>query len=150
MQKAKDVKTEWAHKALIIFAAILFAGIFLAFYHNKTELKTPNKTYNLEVVSSQAQQEKGLGDRNSIDPNAGMLFIFSKPSVQCIWMKDMHFPLDIVWLSSAKQVLHIESNISPNTYPKTYCPQVNARYVIELNAGQTKAGEISNGITLKF
>jgi uncharacterized membrane protein (UPF0127 family) len=150
MQKVKDAKTEWALKAIIVAVALIFATLYVIFYHGKTELKTPNTTYNLEVVTSEAQLEKGLGDRNALGTDDGMLFIFNKPAVECIWMKDMRFPLDIVWLSTSKQVLHIESNVSQNTYPKTYCPDVNAQYVIELNAGQAKRAGINLGETLSF
>ena len=61
-------------------------------------------------------------------------------------MKDMNFPLDIVWLKSSKKVVYIEQNVSPDTgIDKTYYPHVPARYVLEMSAGNVKSKNIKLG-----
>ena len=45
--------------------------------------------------------------------NQGMLFIFNYPSKQGFWMKEMMFPLDIIWLDSNYSVIHIEKKLQP-------------------------------------
>lgn len=65
-------------------------------------------------------------------------------------MKDMHFSLDMIWLSSGKRIEYIKGRVSPHTYPHVFCPNVAAQYVIELNAGQVQASAMHPGETLDF
>lgn len=101
-------------------------------------------TIAVDVARTPASWEKGLSGRTSLAPNTGMLFIFNRPDLWAIWMKDMLFPIDIVWLDVAHRVIKVEENIAPETYPKTYEPKTPARYILELPAGTVK----STGITV--
>lgn len=111
-------------------------------------LRLGGKTYTLEVARSEAAREKGLGSRLVMDKDAGMLFLYQNEAQRCFWMKDMRFPLDIIWVAASKKVTHIEAGVSPLTYPKTYC--YSGQYVIELNAGQTVEDHLAVGRTLDF
>ncbi|HEV2403036.1 MAG TPA: DUF192 domain-containing protein [Candidatus Saccharimonadales bacterium] len=115
-----------------------------------TVLRTGGQIYYLRQATTATEQAQGLGGRHAMPLYSGMLFIFPTASEQCFWMKDMHFPLDMIWLNSAKQVVYMQAAISPNTYPETFCPESPARYVIELNTGQAHAAHIIVGRTLKF
>lgn len=90
-------------------------------------------TYDL--AQSPEEQAKGLSGRTSLAENQGLIFIFVQPGVQCFWMKDMRFPIDIIWMNANKEIVHIEQNVSPSTYPNAFCPNVDAQYVLEVNAG---------------
>jgi uncharacterized membrane protein (UPF0127 family) len=115
------------------------------------KLHAAGHTYRLEIAATEMQQEKGLGDRDSIPTDRGMLFTYTAPGRYCYWMKDMRFPLDIIWFDAQKRVVKIEQNLQPNTYPKTYCPaDKNVQYVIELNAGQAAELQLQLGQQLKF
>lgn len=92
------------------------------------------------------KRTKGLGGLSSIPPDYGMFFIFDGSDYVSIWMKDMLFPIDIIWIDENNKIVHIEKNISPNTYPKIFTAPVKARFVLELNANMAatyglKAGE---------
>lgn len=139
-----------------IFWPIVFglsiAAIVAAFAFNTpptAQLDTAVRTYKLDIASTDAEREVGLGGRSDMPVNRGMIFVFDKPAVQCFWMKDMQFPLDIIWLDGLKRVVHIEADVSPQTYPEKFCPPEKARYVIELNAGQAAKSHITLGQTLK-
>jgi len=106
-------------------------------------------TFQVEYADTPAEQEKGLGDRASLPANQAMLFRFPTAAKQCFWMKDMHFFLDIIWLNSDKQVVHIEPDLSPQTYPKYYCAD-GTKYVIETNAGITQQLNLKTGETISF
>lgn len=160
MPAASTVKTVWARRvaevslnlvwlfALVI--PVIGAIVWVARSDDTTTLKTPNKEYRLEIASSLADQTKGLGGRDSMPADRGMLFTYAKPAKLCFWMKDMRFPIDIVWLDAAKRVVHQEAAVSPQTYPKNYCPEVPAMYVIELNAGEYRRAGITPGAQLSF
>jgi uncharacterized membrane protein (UPF0127 family) len=113
-------------------------------------MKIDSKSYTLGVAATPAVQHLGLGNRIWLPENKGMLFEFGKPAVQCFWMKDMHFPLDMIWVSSGKRVEYLQTSVSPDSYPHTYCPNVQAKYVIELNAGEVNKTSIYTGETLHF
>jgi len=49
-----------------------------------------------------------------------MLFVFEEPKIRSFWMKDMSFPIDIIWVDEGLEIVGIEKRISPNTYPKTF------------------------------
>lgn len=133
-------------------AAALFAVLApTLFYQPATaSLRAGGKTINLQIAATEAAQEQGLGGRRSMSDNQGMLFTFDQPNRQCFWMKDMRFPLDIIWLNSAKQVVYLRADVSPKTYPEKFCPSSPARYVIELNAGQAAQLDIRSGQTLQL
>lgn len=96
---------------------------------------------NTEVVVSQAEQERGLSGRPCIDSDRGMLFIFGKPSTYAIWMKDMEFPIDILWIGPDHRVVGIEKNVKPSTYPDRFVNKDKpAQFVLELPAN--KADEL--------
>ena len=78
---------------------------------------------------------KGLSGVKKLEGNTAMLFIFNYPYKQGIWMKDMLFPLDIIWLDEDYRIVSIEQNVSPNTYPKVFYPKAKSLYVIEGNVG---------------
>lgn len=100
------------------------------------------------AVTNQARI-KGLSDRDSLAQQTGMLFVFERVDEQCFWMKDMRFSIDMIWLSDRKQVLKIERNVSPNTYPNSFCAP-DTKYVLELPANDTQKYAIGTGQILNF
>jgi uncharacterized membrane protein (UPF0127 family) len=113
-------------------------------------LQSGGRRYMLSLASTQREQQLGLGGRKLLPQDQGMLFIFGQPSVQCFWMKDMHFPIDMIWVSASRRVEYIKANVSPSSYPNTFCPNAQAKYVIELNAGQAKQAHLHPRQPLSF
>jgi uncharacterized membrane protein (UPF0127 family) len=97
-----------------------------------------NACYGVELVRTQAELEKGLMYRTSLAPGAGMLFIFDKDGDYPFWMKNTLIPLDIVWINSDYKAAYIKRGAQPCA--RDVCPsidpQVSARWVLEVNAGQ--------------
>ena len=103
-----------------------------------------------EVAKNSAEFTKGLGDRPCILPDQGMLFSFTKPGRYPFWMKDMKFPIDIIWIAANHKVVAMEINESPSTYPDRFENQAPAQYVLELKANQSKALHIAIGTPVSF
>ena len=103
-----------------------------------------------EVVETAADQRRGLGDRDSLGQNKGMLFVYDKPGVRSFWMKGMRFAIDIIWLRQGRIVL-IEKNVQPspifkkNSHLKTYGSSVLADMVLEVSAGFSDKMKLSLG-----
>jgi uncharacterized membrane protein (UPF0127 family) len=103
---------------------------------------------HLEIASTAAQQEQGLGGRDSLAQDSGMLFVFIHSSRYPFWMKDMRFPLDIIWLDSSFSVVHVKKHASPESFPELFTPSRDALYALEVNAGVADRLGISDGVTL--
>lgn len=90
---------------------------------------------NLLIADTEAKRVQGLSGHAPLAQNEAMLFVFPNESDWGIWMKDMIFPLDILWLDKDMRVITAEQNVSPATYPNVFRPNTPALYVIEANAG---------------
>jgi len=104
--------------------------------------------YAVRPAITEAEQQKGLGGLHILPADQGMLFLFPQSQELCFWMKDMHFPIDIIWLSTDKRVTFIKSSVSPDTYPASFC--ATGRYVLELNAGQAARNHLLLGQQVSF
>ena len=67
----------------------------LLFNSSKSGIKIGSEYYELERVSTAEKLQLGLSGRDNLEDNSGMVFVFPDVRDQCIWMKDMKFPLDI-------------------------------------------------------
>ncbi len=117
---------------------VLLAGYF--FWKNNAALKIePDQIvirghiFKIETIANESVKEKGLGGRQSICADCGMLFVFDKPDKYAFWMKDMQFALDLLWLRDGR-VVFLEKNVLPS-FMQTMIPAENADQVLELNAG---------------
>jgi uncharacterized membrane protein (UPF0127 family) len=111
--------------------------------------------FPVEVVSTPAALQKGLSDRKFLMPRHGMLFKFVKEGVQSMWMPNMNFPLDIVWLDSSKTIVKIIVNVQPceggGTHNcKSYSSVYPTLYAIELNAFDASQIGLHVGLQLIF
>ena len=79
-----------------------------------------------------------------------MLFIFPENGVYGFWMKNMRFPLDILWLSDTGAVVYMVESVSPETYPENFTPDKPARYVLELPSGWAKVHGVQLGDIVRF
>jgi uncharacterized membrane protein (UPF0127 family) len=143
-------------------AVIVFLGVFaISFIFNKDTAKAPSpvsstsclnvggRCIELERLETNQKRLKGLSDREYLAANTGVLFVYDSPASECIWMKDMRFSIDTIWLNESKTIKKIERNVSPATYPATFC-QDETMYVIELNAGDVKKAGLQVGQKLSF
>jgi uncharacterized membrane protein (UPF0127 family) len=103
-----------------------------------------------ELADNYAAQVKGLGGRPCIADDEAMLFSFSRPGYYPFWMRDMHFPIDIVWLSNGKRVVDVSTDVSPSSYPRSFSSSMPARYVLELKAGKAAKLHIVTGTAINF
>ena len=93
------------------------------------------REFAMEVSDTQETQQKGLSGRGSLCEICGMIFVFEKPSKYGIWMKDMLLSIDVLWLNENKYIIHIVENMQPRSYPKSYYPPSDAKYIIEVPNG---------------
>lgn len=146
---------------LIIFFSFIigyFGHFFILSVSNgseKIDIKIGEKNYQLEVAKTSEQLQKGLAKFDKIENNQGMLFIFDTPGRWSIWMKDMKFNIDIIFLDENKKVVTIFENVKFETHQnvyqyRKYQPDYDSKYVIELKEGEIKNNKIKLGDTINF
>jgi uncharacterized membrane protein (UPF0127 family) len=119
----------------------------------KLTIKIEDITILAEIVDNAAERSRGLSGCNQLPENEGMLFVFSKTDYHRFWMKDMRFPLDIIWINEDKRIVGFERNVPPSFNEDNdvlYIPPVPSKYVLEVNAGFTDRNGISVGETVVF
>jgi uncharacterized membrane protein (UPF0127 family) len=101
--------------------------------------------FTVDVVSTEAERNKGLSGRQQLAVNEGMLFVFEKSGIYPFWMKDMNFPLDIIWINEDHKIVYMKESATPESYPEIFIPDAQAQYVIEINAKIAKEKKFKIG-----
>jgi uncharacterized membrane protein (UPF0127 family) len=112
----------------------------------------PRAELTLEVASTDAQRERGLMDRTAIPPRTGMIFVFERDEPVEFWMKETLVPLDMIFIAANGTVRRVYSNV-PVVAPTMADESIpreggEAKYVIELRAGEASQDGIAQGIKL--
>ena len=110
---------------------------------------------DVDVASNPAQSERGLGYRDSLALDAGMIFDLHETRVPTFWMKGMRFSLDMVWIGEDKRVAGITAGVQPqpgasDEQLRRYAAPSPVRYVLELNAGAAARLGMIDGAQLTF
>lgn len=120
-------------------------------YKADVAVRVGSQTIRAEQAISAQQQRIGLSGRACIGHDQGMLFAFEKPGQYSFWMKDMYFPIDIIWMDADRKVIAIEKNVSPSTYPDSFVNKdKSAKYVLELKANRSDSLGIKLGTKVNF
>lgn len=98
-------------------------------------LKVGDTSIYVDIADTPALREQGLSGKISLPEDQGMYFIFDRPGFYPFWMKEMNFPIDIIWIGENMSVVDITVGAAPDSFPKTFAPTTPARYVLEVNAG---------------
>ena len=113
-------------------------------------------TFAAEIANTGELRTKGLSERDALDSQTGMLFIFDDGRAATFWMKGMRFSLDFVWIGSGCTVVAGTKDV-PKAAPGTpssdlplYRSFVEAEYNFEINAGEVEKLGISVGDSVAF
>lgn len=133
-----------AHWKVLGIAGILFLAWFVL-QTPQREIQIGGVLLKVEVQDTDSLREKGLSGRESLGENEGMLFVFDEPGRYGFWMKDMNFPIDIIWIDSERTVVEVTKEVAPDTFPKTFYSQKTVRYIVETKAGFTRENNVQPG-----
>jgi uncharacterized protein len=138
------------NKKIVFVIGLILLTVFFFNRLQPAVIVFPNASFFIETVEEEGQRIKGLSGKESMKENRGMLFKFEQEEYWSIWMKDMLFPLDIIWLDQNLVVVDLKENVSPETYPSSFSPQKPAKYVLEINAGLCEKYQIKINDQAKF
>ena len=143
-------KNKWFILVLGIIFLSLVIFIYLKNEDNAPRIEVNGVKVKVEIADTPLLQEKGLSGIESLKEDEGMLFIFENPSLQSFWMKDMRFPIDIIWFDEQMKIVWIEKNLSRSSYPSTFSPDKNSKYVLEVIAGFSTKNNLKIGDSMRF
>jgi uncharacterized membrane protein (UPF0127 family) len=111
-----------------------------------------NTILSVEIADSDTLRHQGLSGKDALKENQGMLFVFEKSDQHSFWMKNMNFPIDIIWFSESRAVVDTVENIPPEgNYPKIiYKPKEAAMYALEVSAGWAMNHSVVPGTQFSF
>lgn len=114
--------------------------------------QTSRDCYDIALRKTEKERQEGLMNSEGMNDNQGMLFVFDKEDYYGMWMKNMLIPLDMIWINSDGVVVFLVHDQEP--CKDNYCPtiesDVQARYVLEINAGQISKKGIRAGDIVKI
>jgi uncharacterized membrane protein (UPF0127 family) len=132
----------------ILILIILLITVSFNFKKDKPFITINNKTFVVDVAKTDSEREKGLAIYKSLPENKGMIFIFSKSGNYPFWMKDMKFPIDIIYIKDNKIVDIFENVLPPkssNDQLEVVSPKETADKVLEINANLSKKYNFKKG-----
>jgi hypothetical protein len=120
-------------------------------------IKLDSVVLEVQIADTDPRRVRGLMFQEQLPLDQGMLFVFDDANKQSIWMLNMQFPLDIIWIDGNGKVVYIEKNVPPcKTAVETVtCPSYkggsrDAKYVLEVSAGFTEKFNITTESTLEI
>ena len=141
----------------IYFWFVPFFGSNFAFaevqdYAHAIVTTSTGKKISVEVADTVEKRSLRLGKRSGLENGWGMLFVFEKRKQHGFWMKDMEFPLDIIWLDNHR-IAYILRNVQPaksGVIPLVMTPPVAGNFVLEIDAGRADELKLQVGQRLKY
>jgi len=130
---------------LLLFGSHALAG-------DEPWVEVAGKRYWVEIAADPAAQARGLMFRESMPDNAGMLFIWPRAEPRAFWMRNTRIPLDIVYLSSDREIVAWSLDTPPcrTRNCPSYPSRAPAQYVLEVNAGEMERLGARIGETVRF
>ena len=135
---------------------LIVAGLLILLFLNQpspsptTSAQIGSLTYNLELAQTNNQRIQGLSGRDLLQPQQGLMLTYRQAADHGIWMKDMRFALDIIWLDTNRRVIGLAQEVQPDSYPQVYRADQASQFIIEIGAGQVERAGLKLADKVKF
>jgi uncharacterized membrane protein (UPF0127 family) len=106
----------------------------------------------VELATNDETRAQGLMYRDTLPAGTGMLFLFARDDEYPFWMKNTLIPLDMIWVTSDRQIAAISHSVPPckaDPCP-SYPPHAISRYVLEVAGGEARKHGLKAGDQLRF
>ena len=134
---------------MLVFFGVLFVifSVFIINEFRSTAMNDPLQDKNFVVINEKIifvelaitpeDRQRGLMERDLLEKDNGMLFVFSEEDAYSFWMKNMKISLDIIWINADGNVVYFVEDAPPCVQSpcQTYSPNADALYVLEVNPG---------------
>jgi uncharacterized protein len=105
-------------------------------------VKLDDVVLEVQIADTDPRRARGLMFQDQLPLDQGMLLVFDEPNKVSIWMLNMQFPIDAIWIDQKGKVVSIEKNIPPckTTLETVTCESYkgkaqDAKYILEVTSG---------------
>jgi uncharacterized protein len=106
-------------------------------------LKIKGHEIRAEIANTPESMRKGLMFRDRLAGDSGMIFIYPKPEIQAMWMKNTRIALSVAFADSDGRILNIE-DMEPLS-ERAHSSSGAAAYALEMNRGWFSKRGIARG-----
>lgn len=119
-------------------------------YPDTIPMRIGDVSVHASIADTMPERIKGLSGTPFLPAEVVKLFAFGAAGSHSIWMKDMNYPIDIIWADEAGTIVHIEEAVAPETFPESFASPEPAWYVVETKAGFVASNTIAVGDEIKI
>ena len=154
-RKKRSVFLLKSFKTKIIFILIVMAVCFLVFMIPKSNNQVcfeDGYCVNVEVKRTPEERSVGLMFRENLAETQGMLFVFDVPERYTFWMKNVKFPIDIIFIDYNYNIVYIAEKAQPcyEEPCELYTSNAKALYVVETVSGFSEKHYVVIGQKVNF
>ncbi|MDQ4073719.1 MAG: DUF192 domain-containing protein [Thermoproteota archaeon] len=123
---------------------------------SKGTIKIDDKIMNVEIADSENERQRWLTFRNDrLGPNSGLLLIYDNPDLYSMWLLNIRYPLDLIWLDQFGNVVYIKENANPcdNILDASVCTFKNtmpAKFILATDSGFVSKNNITDSSRLEL
>ena len=124
----------------LVLATVIYF-YYIEYYQPRNKDRLIFKTINEEVgavmeyARTPEEWARGLSGRENLGTGKDMLFIFPQEQNLAFFMKDVNFPLDIIFINKDSRIVDLITMQPCKTEPcPIYTSRAPAQYVAEVNA----------------
>lgn len=104
--------------------------------------------FRAAIADNDQKRQFGLMNLERLDEQKGMLFLFEKPDIIYMWMKNTLIPLDMIFING-DEIVAIKENAQPLSLD-VISSQFSIDKVLEINAGLVKKYGIKTTQKIRF
>ncbi len=101
------------------------------------------------MAKTAAQRAQGLMHVRAMAADEGMVFVYPRPRVISMWMKNTYIPLDMLFADANGRIVHLHAGAAPHD-TRIISSGNKASMVVELNAGSIAAYGIATGDSIRI
>ncbi len=158
MKIKKLLSSMVSFSVVLLFLGVIFfmsGGFYRNSVHNNSTTDVPSVkiggvTVKVDLAETPSERAQGLSGRAGLSEEEGLLFVFEYVGKHAFWMKDMNFPIDIIWIGENGEIVYIKKDARPESYPQTFQPDENAKYVLEVVSGFSEKYNLKEGDMAEF
>ena len=126
--------------------AALIGSLSSIAWGNPLTLTVQDTTLSVEIADTPDERAQGLMKRTSLEPNAGMLFVYPDEGRRSFWMKDTLIPLTVAFVNQSGAIVDLKQMQPLNLTPVP--SSTAAMYAIEMEQGWFAQHNIGIGAQL--
>jgi uncharacterized membrane protein (UPF0127 family) len=108
-----------------------------------TPMQIGSTTVQASVAKTWPERIKGLSDTPYLPEDVVKFFVFDSLGFHSIWMKDMNYSIDIIWLDGEGKIVYLVEEAAPESFPAMFVPDKEAKYVVETVSGFIQKNQIT-------